>query len=49
MWVFDYMGGLDTWYEDSGQLAPYDFSSLAYFWQVDNYGNKLIQVRFYPM
>jgi hypothetical protein len=49
MWVFDYMGGLDTWYEDSGDLAPYDLSDLAYFWQFVNSGNKLIQVRFYPM
>jgi hypothetical protein len=49
MWVFDYMGGLDTWFEDSGELAPYDLSDLAYFWQFDNHGNKLIQVRFYPM
>lgn len=49
MWVFDYMGGLDTWFEDSGGLAPYNISDLAYFWQVDNHGNKLIQVRFYPM
>jgi len=49
VWVFDYMGGLDSWYEDSGNTAAYDFSDLAYFWQFDNHGNKLIQVRFYPM
>jgi hypothetical protein len=49
MWVFDYMSGLDTWYEDSGETAPYDLSDLAYFWQLVNSGNKLIQVRFYPM
>ena len=49
MWVFDYMRGLDTWYEDSDYLAPYDLSNLAYFWQFVNSGNKLIQVRFYPM
>lgn len=49
MWVFDYMSGLDTWYEGSGETAPYDLSDLAYFWQVVNNGNKLIQVRFYPM
>ncbi len=42
VWVFDYMNMLDTW-TDGG----YDFSDLAYFWQVDNHGNKLIQVRFY--
>lgn len=49
IWVFDYLDGLDTWFEDSGETAPYDFSSLAYFWQFVNTGNKLIQVRFYPM
>jgi len=49
IWVFDYMAGLDTWYENSGETAPYDFSNLAYFWQLVNSGNKLIQVRFYPM
>jgi len=49
MWVFEYMSGLDTWYEDSGGLAPYNLDYLAYFWQVVNSGNKLIQVRFYPM
>jgi hypothetical protein len=49
IWVFDYMAGLDTWFEDSGGLAPYDLSNLAYFWQFDNHGNKLIQVRFYPI
>ncbi len=49
MWVFDYMTGLDTWYEDSGGLAPYDLSDLSYFWQFDNFGNKLIQVRFYKV
>lgn len=49
IWVFDYMAGLDTWYEDSGSTSGYDLSDLAYFWQLDNHGNKLIQVRFYPM
>ena len=44
IWVFDYMAGLDNW-TDGG----YDFSDLAYFWEFDNRGNKLIQVRFYPM
>ncbi len=44
VWVFDYMTGLDSWETDL-----YDFSSLAYFWQLDNNGNKLIQVRFYPV
>jgi len=49
MWVFDYLSGLDTWYEDSSGASIYDLSDLAYFWQVENKGNKLIQVRFYPM
>jgi hypothetical protein len=49
LWVFDYMSGLDTWYEDSGGEAAYDLSNLAYFWQFVNTGNKLIQVRFYEM
>jgi hypothetical protein len=49
IWVFDYMSGLDTWYEDSAGESIYDFSNLAYFWQVVNSGNKLIQVRFYPI
>ena len=44
MWVFDYMAGLDAWVTDD-----YDLSDLAYFWQVQNDGAKLIQVRFYPM
>jgi hypothetical protein len=44
IWVFDYMAGLDAWTE-----GDYDLSDLAYFWQFDNHGNKLIQVRFYPM
>ncbi|MFC1505777.1 hypothetical protein ACFLQ6_01760 [Thermoproteota archaeon] len=43
------MSGLDTWYEDSSGASIYDLSDLAYFWQVENKGNKLIQVRFYPM
>lgn len=49
IWVFDYMGGLDTWFEDTSGDSIYNFSDLAYFWQFDNHGNKLIQVRFYPM
>jgi hypothetical protein len=44
MWVFDYMAGLDAWETDL-----YDFSDLAYFWQLENDGAKLIQVRFYPV
>lgn len=44
IWVFDYMAGLDAW-----TAGGYDLSDLAYFWEFDNRGNKLIQVRFYPM
>jgi hypothetical protein len=44
MWVFDYMYGLDNWVTDD-----YDLSDLAYFWQLQNDGAKLIQVRFYRM
>jgi hypothetical protein len=49
IWVFEYMAGLESWYEDTSGAAPYDLSDLAYFWAFDNNGNKLIQVRFYPM
>jgi hypothetical protein len=49
MWVFEYMSGLDTWFEDSSGESIYDLSDLAYFWQLTNHGNKLIQVRFYPI
>ena len=39
-WVFDYLQNLiDDPLLDSG----------AYFWQFDNNGNKLVQVRFYPV
>jgi hypothetical protein len=50
MWVFDYMAGLDTWapVDADGNLI-YDLSEFAYFWQLTNNGDKLIQVRFYPM
>jgi len=38
-WVFTYLAGIeaDPLYEEA-----------AYFWQYDNHGNKLVQVRFYP-
>ena len=49
VWVFDYMAGLDGWYEASAGTAAYDLSDLAYFWQVQNDGAKLIQVRFYKV
>jgi hypothetical protein len=50
-WVFDYMTGLDecTGLINPATGLPYDFEQLAYFWQLVNSGNKLIQVRFYPM
>lgn len=38
MWVFDYL----AW------LASQGATDTAYFWQYDNHGNKLVQVRFYP-
>jgi hypothetical protein len=37
-WIFEYFAGLDARYSD-----------CAYFWQLQNNGSKLIQVRFYPM
>jgi hypothetical protein len=40
MWIFDYFDYLDT----VGGYGDY-----AYFWQLQNHGSKLIQVRFYPM
>jgi len=44
MWVFDYLNFL-TGYNFGD--AP-DITDAAYFWQYDNHGNKLVQVRFYP-
>ena len=40
MWIFDYLAALE---------ATGDYSDTAYFWQLQNHGSKLIQVRFYPM
>ena len=40
IWIFDYFDYLDT----VGGYGDY-----AYFWQLQNHGSKLIQVRFYPM
>ncbi len=40
VWIFDYLNAL----EDMEQ-----YSDTAYFWQLQNNGSKLIQVRFYPM
>ena len=45
VWVFTYMGWLDDGFTVGS--TEYDFSNLAYFWQFDNHGNKLIQIRFY--
>lgn len=45
MWVFDYMPLMDALTFGAGEDR---FSDLAYLWQVDNHGNKLIQLRFYP-
>ncbi|MDH4367453.1 MAG: hypothetical protein OEV57_04905 [Dehalococcoidia bacterium] len=39
MWIFDYFDYLDD----------AEYSDFAYFWQLQNSGSKLIQVRFYPM
>ncbi len=40
MWVFEYLQELDD--------LPYpEFDELEYFWQFQNTGNKLIQIRFY--
>ena len=39
MWIFDYF---DT-------LNSSAYSDMAYFWQLQNNGSRLIQVRFYPM
>ena len=38
-WVFDYLNILDSLGYGDGQ----------YFWDYDNKGNKLVQVRFYPV
>ena len=38
-WVFDYLNMLDSLGYGDGQ----------YFWDYDNNGNKLVQVRFYPV
>lgn len=39
MWIFDYFASLDA----------AEYGDFAYFWQLQNSGSKLIQVRFYPM
>jgi hypothetical protein len=45
-WVFTYMDWLDAGFTIGD--VDYNFSDLAYFWQFDNHGNKLINIRFYP-
>ena len=40
VWIFDYLAALE---------ASPQYSDTAYFWQLQNNGSKLIQVRFYPM
>ena len=44
MWVFEYLNFLTA--HDFGDDP--DITDAAYFWQYDNHGNKLVQVRFYP-
>lgn len=39
-WIFDYLNDLET---------TYGYTQTAYFWQLLNNGDKLIQVRFYPV
>lgn len=39
MWIFDYFASLNA----------AEYGDFAYFWQLQNNGSKLIQVRFYPM
>ena len=40
VWVFDYLKLLED--------LP-DYSNAEYFWQYQNFGNKLVKVRFYPV
>ncbi len=49
MWVFDYLTNLGNITYDPGTGEVAQYSDLAYFWQLQNDGAKLIQVRFYPM
>ena len=46
-WIFDYMNWLDALTTWGGFSVNY--SDLAYFWQLQNNGSKLIKVRFYPL
>jgi hypothetical protein len=39
VWIFDYLKALE---------AMEEYDNTAYFWQLQNNGSKLIQVRFYP-
>jgi len=45
MWVFYYMSAVEVYLDDP--LTP-EGPFTEYFWQYDNNGNKLVQVRFYP-
>lgn len=42
VWVFDYLNALKAY-------DPGYYEDPLYFWQYDNNGNKLVQVRFYPV
>ncbi|MCM1988043.1 hypothetical protein [Methanococcoides seepicolus] len=42
VWVFDYLTALNTY-------DPTLYPNLLYFWQYDNHGSKLVQVRFYEV
>jgi hypothetical protein len=44
MWVFDYLNYIDNVFEDG-----LFWDDVGYFWEFDNHGNKLIQVRFYAV
>lgn len=48
-WIFDYLDLLGQVMYDPGDGLTEQYTDLAYFWQLQNNGSKLIQVRFYPM
>lgn len=45
MWIFDYLEWLGTL--NDGEADPTE--TMEYYWDIDNNGNKLIKLRFYPM
>ena len=49
MWIFDYLQVLSEVQYTVDEVNYYQYTDLAYFWQLQNHGSKLIQVRFYPM